>query len=134
MSLAPLVGEDAAAAGQIGGAGGISKGGQRRRRKAGAAPIDRDRLHRKLRMAVQKPGDRQLVLLRGKGAGGIHQPSAGTQHPGGSVQNGVLPGGAQADIIHAPAGKGLGLLAKHPLAGAGSIHQHPVEVARQRLA
>ena len=70
-----------------------------------------------------------LVLLRGEGAGGIHQPASGCYQPGGTVQNLPLAAGTHLNRLLAPVGDGGFLLAEHALSGAGGIHQHPVEEA-----
>ena len=85
-------------------------------------------------MAAEEAGDGQLVFFGGEGAGGIDQPSARPDGEGGVVQDLVLPGGAKADIVDAPAGKGLRLFPEHPLAGARRIDEHGVGPSGKRPA
>ncbi len=71
----------------------------------------------------QKALNASLVLLPGKGTGRIDQPAPRLKHPGGTVQNFILP----------PLLTGGLVLAEHPLPGAGRIHKNPVKIPRQPL-
>ena len=87
----------------------------------------------KLRVALQKRCHLRFVLLRRKGAGGVHQLPAGSQCRCGAVQNLRAQLCALLYQCFAVLLLRYRLLAEHSLAGAGRIHQHPVEKLRQRL-
>ena len=87
----------------------------------------------KLRVALQKGRHLRFVLLRRKGAGGVHQLPAGSQCRCGAVQNLRAQLCALLYQCFAVLLLRYRLLAEHSLAGAGRIHQHPVEKLRQRL-
>ena len=78
-------------------------------------------------MARQKGSHRFLILLRGKGAGGVNQPPAGTHQLRAGIQNFRLPPGTHPDGFRTPVGDGCFLLAEHTLAGAGRINEHLVK-------
>ena len=80
---------------------------------------------------LQKGRDDPLVFFRGEGAGGIDQPPAGPHGRCGILQDLLLSGGTQVDIVQAPAIQRLRLLAEHPLAGAGGVHQHSIKPGGQ---
>ena len=82
-------------------------------------------------MGLQEFGDGTLVLGGGEGAGGVDQSSAGPQELGGGGQDLGLTLGAHLDRLLGPVGNGGLLLAEHALAGAGSVHQYPVEAAHK---
>ena len=88
---------------------------------------------RKLRVALQEGCHLSLVLFRRKGAGGVYQLPARCQHSGSTVQNFRAQPGALLHQCFAVLLPGHRLLAEHALAGAGRIHQYPVEKLRQRL-
>ena len=81
----------------------------------------------KFGVIFQKPRHRPLVLLRGKGAGGIHQPPAGTNQRRGGTQNFRLPTGAHLHGLLTPVRDGGFLFPEHSLSGTGRVHQHPVK-------
>ena len=87
----------------------------------------------KLRVALQKGCHLRFVLLRCKGAGGVHQLPAGGQHRRCAVHD---LRAQLCTLLYQCLTMLLAryrLLAEHSLAGAGRIHQHPVEKLRQRL-
>ena len=84
-------------------------------------------------MALQEAADAPLILLRSEGTGGVDQPSAGPHHIRRAIQNQVLSLGAHLHVFFAPFLTRLFLPAEHPLPGAGRVHQHPVEIAREAL-
>ena len=87
----------------------------------------RRRLYIKLRIPLKESLDTALVLLRGKGAGRIHQPASRPDHAPGPVQDLSLPSGTHGHIFLAPMASGLFVLPKHPLPGAGGVHHHLVK-------
>ena len=87
----------------------------------------------KLRVALQKRRHLFLVLLRRKGAGGVHQLPAGSQCCCGAVQYLCAQLCALLYQCLAVLLQRYRLLAEHSLTGAGRVHQHPVEKLRQRL-
>ena len=84
------------------------------------------------RISFQKSRHAALVL-RGEGAGGVDQASAGLQHGGGAVQDVRLPPGAHGHRLRAPVLEGGVVLAKHALSGAGGVHQDSVEICGEAL-
>ena len=91
-------------------------------RSAGRKPRRVHARHGKIRMFFQKTADHALVFLRGKRAGGIYQPSAGTEHLRCRRENLRLTRRAHRDSLLAPVGHGGLFFAEHSLAGAGRIH------------
>ena len=91
------------------------------------------RLRGEFRMGRQEGRYRPFIFLRGEGAGGIHQPPAGAHQPGRGMEDLSLPPGAHLHRLLAPVCDGGFLLAEHALAGAGGVHQHPVEKAGETL-
>ena len=93
-------------------------------------------LHR-FRGVIRMPGKesrhRFLVLLGGKGAGGVHQPSAGPEHLRRRVQNFPLPPGAHLHQLRGPVRHRRRFFAEHALPGAGRVHQNPVKKAGKPL-
>ena len=87
----------------------------------------------KFGMVFQEPRHRLLVLLRGEGAGGIHQPPAGTNQRRRGIQDFLLPPGAHLHGLLAPVRDGGLLLPEHPLPGTGCVHQHPVKESGKPL-
>ena len=87
-----------------------------------------------LRVALQECRHLSLVLLRGKGAGGINQLPARGQHGGCTVQNFCTQ---LSTLLHQRFTMLLTshrLLAEHSLAGTGRIHQNTVKKLRQRAS
>ena len=84
-------------------------------------------------MAFQQPGEGALVLIRGKGAGGVDEPSARGEHLQSGIQDLILAAGTEGDILFAPLLQSHRLLAEHSLAGAGSVHDNAVKEAREPL-
>ena len=87
----------------------------------------------KLRVALQKGRYLPFVLLRRKGTGGVHQLPAGCQCRRGAVQNLCAQLCTLLYQCLAVLLQRYRLLAEHSLAGAGRVHQHPVEKLRQCL-
>ena len=87
----------------------------------------------KLRVTLQKRCHLRFVLLRRKGAGGIHQLPAGRQCRRRAVQNLRAQLCALLYQRLAMLLARYRLLAEHSLAGTGRIHQHPVKKLRQCL-
>ena len=86
-----------------------------------------------LRVALQECRHLSLVLLRRKGAGGIHQLPARGQHGGCTVQNFRAQ---LSTLLHQRFTMLLTshrLLAEHALAGTGCIHQNTVKKLRQSV-
>ena len=93
-------------------------------------------LHRhdlKLRMGREERVHRHLIFLRGESAGGVDDVSAIPQSAGGIVQNLRLAGGTHSHVFRGPFVDGDLLFAEHALAGAGGVHQHPVEETGEPL-
>ena len=87
----------------------------------------------KFRMIRKKRLDGLLVLLRGKGAGGIDHASSGLQHLRCMIQNLALPRRAHDHVIRAPLAAGFLVLTEHAFTGAWSVHHDFVEKLREAL-
>ena len=84
-------------------------------------------------VALQESRQGHLVLLGGKGAGGVHQTAAGADQLGAVVEDLRLTAGAHLHGLLAPVGDGGLFLAEHALAGAGGVDEDPVEFAGEPL-
>ena len=84
-------------------------------------------------MGLQEFRNRQFILFRREGAGGIHQPSAGSHQLCAVMQDFRLTAGAHLYGFDAPVGYCRLFLAKHAFTGAGRIDQHLVELPRKTL-
>ena len=82
---------------------------------------------------LQEPGNGSLVLLRGKGAGGIEKLAPGSQHSGGPGQNLPLHSRALPGFSRRPGPDDRRVFPEHSFAGAGSVHQDFVEKLREAL-
>ena len=87
---------------------------------------------RKFGMAGEEGADLPLVLPLLERAGRIDERSAAREHGGGILQDGALTGDAAFDVLLAPFGDGVRVLAEHPLARAGRVDQDLIEIGGQR--
>ena len=88
-----------------------------RKKSGGTGPLQAE-----FRVTLQKPGRCLFVFLRGKGTGGIKDPSAGPHHGSRTVQDLVLTGRAHGYLGRAPFQPCILILPEHPFPGAGSVH------------
>ena len=83
-------------------------------------------------MLCEEGGHLTLVLRRGEGAGGVDQHTARSQQRRGVFKNFRTQLCAVGHQRIAVLGGRHGLLAEHPLAGAGRIHENTVKLPGQR--
>ena len=76
--------------------------------------IGRHLFRAKFRMASQEGQNRTLILLRGKGTGGIYHSASGRQHRRRVIQYLALTGGAHLHMLLTPLASGILILAEHP--------------------
>ena len=78
-------------------------------------------------MALQERGDGFLVFVAVEGAGGVHQPAAGTKHLCRPIQYLCLPPGAARRGRRIPLTPRVRFAAEHALAGAGGVAEYGVK-------
>ena len=100
-------------------------------RLPGRARVRRRGQHRELRMPRQKSAHLGLVFLGREGTGGITQQAAGPQRCGRVVQNGRAQRRALGHQRRRMLAQSLRLLAEHPLAGTGRVHQNLIKKCRK---
>ena len=83
--------------------------------------------NRKIRMPREQAGQRALVFLRGKGAGGIGQPPARAHQLHRFVQDFILPGRAQGGRAFVPFARRIFILSEHALTRTGCVYHDAVK-------
>ena len=129
MALAALTGPDAAHFAHIqrqtAGAVGLARAAKR------VVHVAKHIRQRKFRVPGQERGHLPFILFGGKGAGGVDHLPARREDGGGVVQDLRTQRSALLHQRFAVLGDGHRLLAEHPLAGTGRIHEDTVEELRQ---
>ena len=129
MALAALTGPDATHFAHIqrqtAGAVGLARAAK------GVVHVAKHIRQRKFRVPGQERGHLPFILFGGKGAGGVDHLPTRREDGGSVVQDLRTQRGALLHQRFAVLGDGHRLLAEHPLAGTGRIHQDTVEELRQ---